>query len=68
MLMKVEVEVEVHQIGAHDFLLKIICNKKPDGFLKIMETIDSLGLEVIDINVTTCNGRVLNVLNLEVNI
>ncbi|XP_023733905.1 transcription factor ABORTED MICROSPORES [Lactuca sativa] len=62
---EVEVEVEVHQIGAHDFLLKIICNKKPDGFLKIMETIDSLGLEVIDINVTTCNGRVLNVLNLE---
>ncbi|KAI3779382.1 hypothetical protein L2E82_09098 [Cichorium intybus] len=63
--LKTEVQVEVHQIGARDFLLKLICNHKPDGLMKILETIDSLGLQVIDINVTTCNGRVLNILNLE---
>lgn len=63
--LKTEVQVEVHQIGARDFLLKLICNHKPDGLMKILETVDSLGLQVIDINVTTCNGRVLNILNLE---
>lgn len=62
---KSEVQVEVHQIGARDFLLKLICSHKPDGFLRIMETVDSLGLEVIDVNVTTCNGRMLNVVNVK---
>ncbi|KAJ9554425.1 hypothetical protein OSB04_018470 [Centaurea solstitialis] len=62
---KTEVQVEVHQIDVRDFLLKLICTKKPDGFLRIMETVDSLGLEVIDVNVTTCNGRMLSVLNVK---
>ncbi|KAI3733502.1 hypothetical protein L6452_12945 [Arctium lappa] len=60
-----EVQVEVHQIGARDFLLKLICSHKPDGFLRIVETVDSLGLEVIDVNVTTCNGRMSNILNVK---
>ncbi|KAL4574062.1 hypothetical protein LXL04_020884 [Taraxacum kok-saghyz] len=64
-LKKTEVQVEVHEIGARNFILKLICNHKRDGFVRIMEIIDSLGVQVIDINVTTCNGCVLNVLNLE---
>ncbi|KAF5793564.1 putative transcription factor bHLH family [Helianthus annuus] len=63
---EVEVEVEVHEIGAREFLLKLMCSYKPGQFLRIMETVDSLGLEVIDINITTCNASVLNVLNLKV--
>ncbi|KAJ9549773.1 hypothetical protein OSB04_022316 [Centaurea solstitialis] len=39
--------------------------KKRGGFLRIMETVDSLGLQVVDANVATCNGRVLNVLRVE---
>ncbi|KAJ0544823.1 putative transcription factor bHLH family [Helianthus annuus] len=62
---EVEVEVEVHEIGAREFLLKLMCSYKPGQFLRIMETVDSLGLEVIDINITTCNASVLNVLNLK---
>lgn len=62
---KTEVQVEVHQIGARDFLLKVICSHKADGFLRIMETIDSLGLEVIDVNVTTCNGYMSNILSVK---
>ncbi|KAJ0537314.1 putative transcription factor bHLH family [Helianthus annuus] len=60
-----KVEVEVHEIGAREFLLKLMCSYKPGQFLRIMETVDSLGLEVIDINITTCNASVLNVLNLK---
>ncbi|KAJ0720817.1 putative transcription factor bHLH family [Helianthus annuus] len=61
-----KVEVEVHEIGAREFLLKLMCSYKPGQFLRIMETVDSLGLEVIDINITTCNASVLNILNLKV--
>ncbi|KVI05641.1 Myc-type, basic helix-loop-helix (bHLH) domain-containing protein [Cynara cardunculus var. scolymus] len=60
-----EVQVEVHQIGARDFLLKLICSHKSDGFLRILEMVDSLGLEVIDVNVTTCHSRVLNILKVK---
>ncbi|KAL9997046.1 putative transcription factor bHLH family [Helianthus debilis subsp. tardiflorus] len=60
-----KVEVEVHEIGAREFLLKLMCSYKPGQFLRIMETVDSLGLEVIDINITTCNASVLNILNLK---
>lgn len=62
---KTEVQVEVHQIGAKDFLIKLVCGKKQGGFLRIMETVDSLGLQVLDANVATCNGIVLNVLKVE---
>ncbi|KAL8218919.1 hypothetical protein R6Q57_022292 [Mikania cordata] len=62
---EVEVEVEVHEINAREFLLKLMCSYKPDGFLRLMQTLDSMGLEVINITVTTCNARVLNILNLK---
>nr|XP_043625656.1 transcription factor ABORTED MICROSPORES-like isoform X2 [Erigeron canadensis] len=63
---EMEVEVEVHKIGAQELLLKLICSHRPSRFLKIMETLDSLGLQVIDANITTCNDRMLNILNVEV--
>ncbi|XP_071695662.1 transcription factor bHLH90-like [Rutidosis leptorrhynchoides] len=61
----VSVQVEVHQIGAKDFLIRITYGQKRGGFRKIMEIIDSLGLLVFDVNVTTCHDRVLNVLKVE---
>ncbi|KAL0370959.1 UNVERIFIED_CONTAM: Transcription factor [Sesamum angustifolium] len=61
-----EVKVEVSQLGRKDFLLKLICNQKRGGFTRLMEAVDSLGLKVLDANVTTFNGSVLNVLQVEV--
>ncbi|KAL0435224.1 UNVERIFIED_CONTAM: Transcription factor ABORTED MICROSPORES [Sesamum radiatum] len=63
---QVEVKVEVSQLGRKDFLLKLICNQKRGGFSRLMEAVDSLGLKVTDANVTTFNGSVLNVLQVEV--
>ncbi|KAI7725361.1 hypothetical protein M8C21_029709, partial [Ambrosia artemisiifolia] len=62
---ELEVEVEVHKISAREFLLKLMCSHKPGQFLRIMETLDHLGLEVTDINITTCNASVLSILNLK---
>ncbi|KAL2488361.1 transcription factor bHLH [Forsythia ovata] len=62
-----QVEVEVSQIGTKVFLLRCICMKKRGGFVRLMEAMDSLGLKVMDANVTTLNGSVLNVLTVEAN-
>ncbi|KAL3517891.1 hypothetical protein ACH5RR_020480 [Cinchona calisaya] len=62
---QVKVEIEVSQIGSRDFLVKIICTQKRSGFLRLMQAMDSLGLQVIDANVTTSNGLVLNILKVE---
>ncbi|KAK1415733.1 hypothetical protein QVD17_31518 [Tagetes erecta] len=60
-----EGEVEIHETGAREFLLKLTCSHKPGWFVKTMETLDSLGLEVTYINITTCNARVLSILYLK---
>nr|XP_043639829.1 transcription factor bHLH90-like [Erigeron canadensis] len=62
---KPEVEVEVHQIGPKHFLVKLTCGQKRGAFQRLMEILNSLGLQVLDVNVTTCYGRVLNVLKVE---
>ncbi|KAL4570195.1 hypothetical protein LXL04_025846 [Taraxacum kok-saghyz] len=63
---KPEVQVEVHQIGGKSFLIRLVCGQKQGGVWKTMEIVDSLGLQVVDIDITTCNGRVLNIFNVEV--
>ncbi|KAG8388872.1 hypothetical protein BUALT_Bualt02G0170200 [Buddleja alternifolia] len=61
------VQIEVNQIGTKDFLLKCICKQKRGGFSRLMEAMNSLGLQVIDANVTAFNGSVLNVFKVEAN-
>ncbi|KAF8399705.1 hypothetical protein HHK36_015575 [Tetracentron sinense] len=63
---QMEVQVEVYQIGANEFFLKFFCEKRRGGFTRLMEAINSLGLQVTDVNVTTFKGKVLNILKLEV--
>lgn len=58
----------MNQIGAAVFLVRIICKQRQDGFLRLMQAMDSSGLEVIDVNITTSNGVVLNILIVEVHI
>ncbi|KAL7113669.1 hypothetical protein ACP275_04G074900 [Erythranthe tilingii] len=61
----IKVLVEVSQLGTRDFLVKIVCKQKRGGFSRLMEAMDSLGLQVTDSNVTTFNGSVLTVLKVE---
>ncbi|XP_074341362.1 transcription factor bHLH90 [Apium graveolens] len=62
-----EVQMEVIRIGKREFLLKFIHSRKQAGFLRLLEAIHSLGHQVVDINVTTCEGKVLNIFKIEVN-
>ncbi|KAK6252536.1 hypothetical protein QUC31_014256 [Theobroma cacao] len=63
---KDKVHVEVNQITKREFLIKLCYELKQGGFAKLMEGIDSLGLQVIDANVTTFNGKVLNIFKVEI--
>ncbi|KAI9198591.1 hypothetical protein LWI28_018719 [Acer negundo] len=58
--------VEVNQIGERDFLIKYICEQKWGGFARLMEVIHSLGLQTVEVNVTTSNGIVLNSFKVDV--
>ncbi|KAA3462619.1 transcription factor bHLH90-like isoform X2 [Gossypium australe] len=62
---KMEVHVEVNQITKREFWIKLCYKHKRSGFAKLMEGMDSLGLGVIDANITTFNGNVLNIFKVE---
>ncbi|KAG4116084.1 hypothetical protein ERO13_D12G147800v2 [Gossypium hirsutum] len=62
---KIEVHVEVNQITKREFWIKLCYKHKRSGFAKLMEGMDSLGLGVIDANITTFNGNVLNIFKVE---
>ena len=53
-------------IGTREFLLKLSYEKKRGGFTRLMEAMDDLGLQVVDANITTFNGKVLNIFRAEV--
>lgn len=59
-------QVEVNQIGKKDCYIKLFCKEKKGGFVRLIEAIDSLGLQVVNANVTTFNGAVQNILEVEV--
>jgi hypothetical protein len=48
------------------FSLRIFCEKRPGVFVKLMQALDALGLDVVHANITTFRGLVLNVFNAEV--
>lgn len=61
-----QVQIELNQIGKREFLIKLFYEHKRGGFGKLMDAIHSLGLQVVDANMTTFNGKVLNILKVEV--
>ncbi|XP_050206116.1 transcription factor bHLH90 isoform X2 [Mercurialis annua] len=62
-----EVQIEVNQIGKREFLIKLFREQKRGGFGRLMDAIYSLGLQVVDANMTTFDGKVLSILKIESN-
>ncbi|GAU51247.1 hypothetical protein TSUD_187880 [Trifolium subterraneum] len=60
-----ELQVEVNLIGKTNFMIKLCCEHKQGGFSRLMEAIDSFGLNVVNANMTTFHGKVLNILMVE---
>ncbi|CAN8270844.1 unnamed protein product [Cochlearia groenlandica] len=64
---EMEPQVDVAQLDGREFLVKVICEYKPGGFTRLMEALDSLGLEVTNANTTRYLSLVSNVFKVEKN-
>uniref|UniRef100_A0A1J3JBR2 Transcription factor bHLH90 n=1 Tax=Noccaea caerulescens TaxID=107243 RepID=A0A1J3JBR2_NOCCA len=62
-----EVNLEVHEIGERDFLIKVAQEHKRDGFKRLIEAVDSCGLEIVDVNFSRLNLTVVTLLNVKAN-
>ncbi|CAH8383886.1 unnamed protein product [Eruca vesicaria subsp. sativa] len=62
-----EVNLEVHETGERDFLIRIAQEHKRDGFKRLIEAVDSCGLEIIHVNFTRLDLRVMTILSVKAN-
>ncbi|CAN8294394.1 unnamed protein product [Cochlearia groenlandica] len=62
-----QVNLEVYQIGERDFLIRATQEYERDGFKRLIEAVDSCGLEIIDVNFNRLDLNVMTVLNVKAN-
>ncbi|KAK4359371.1 hypothetical protein RND71_021600 [Anisodus tanguticus] len=58
---RMEGQVDVNQIGAREFLLKVSGSHKPGGFTQLMEVMNYIGLELVNVSFTTSGGKILSI-------
>lgn len=58
--------LEVHETGEGEFLIRVTQEHKRDGFKRLIEAVDSCGLEIINVNVTRLDLTVMTILNVKV--
>ncbi|KAH9311261.1 hypothetical protein KI387_026296 [Taxus chinensis] len=58
-------QIEVGQLDTHVFNVRIISEKRVGGFFRPMQAMDRLGLDILNFNITSFKGLVLNVFNVE---
>ncbi|KMT01379.1 hypothetical protein BVRB_9g213890 isoform B [Beta vulgaris subsp. vulgaris] len=51
---QMEVQVEVAQLEGNDFFVKVFGEQKRGGFVRLMEALHCLGMEIINVNMTSC--------------
>lgn len=57
----------MYETGERGFLIRVAQeHNKQDGFKRLIEAVDSCGLEIIDVNFTRLDLRVMTVLNVKV--
>ncbi|KAL6562825.1 hypothetical protein OROHE_005412 [Orobanche hederae] len=62
---QMEPQVEVFQIDGNDFFVKVFCEHESGGFVRLMEVLNSLGLEVTNVNTTRHTCLVLTIFKVE---
>lgn len=58
--------MEVAQLDGNEFFIRVFCEHKPGGFLRLMQALDSLGLEASSVNATRHTCLVSNIFKVEV--
>lgn len=59
-------QVEVALIDGNEYFVKVFCEHRPGGFVKLMEALNTLGMDVVHATVTSHKGLVSNVFKVEV--
>ncbi|KAG2300891.1 hypothetical protein Bca52824_037363 [Brassica carinata] len=62
-----EVNLEVHETGEGDFFIRVTQEHKRDGFKRLIEAVDSCGLEIIHVSFTRLDLRVMTILIVKAN-
>lgn len=59
-------QVEVAVIDGNEYFVKVFSEHRPGGFVKLMEALNTLGMDVVHATVTSHKGLVSNVFKVEV--